>query len=140
MLALITGLLLLLIVIDMKGFRTMAQGLGRLRAEVEEIKDRTDAAIAVMAGLAQEIRDNVADEAALNALADELDAEGDKLAAAIDNYIPPAGGQEEPTPENPTGEPVVEQPAPTEETPAEDTAAGGDAFTASTTSRRGRQG
>lgn len=116
--ALVVGLLLLF-VYTRKGLKNMAQGLGRLQAEVAEMGTVVESAEATIRGLAQEVRDNIGNEAALNALADELDTRAQTLARAIRDVTPPGPG-EEPTP---TPEP---EPAPVEEPTAE-------------TSRRGRQ-
>lgn len=63
----------------------MAGELARLQTEVAEMAGAVDSAIALIGGLAQQIRDLVAagDPAALTALADELDSKANLLAAAV---------------------------------------------------------
>lgn len=73
--------------------------LTALATEVEENGDAIDSAVSLLGTLAQEIRDNATDPAALAALADELDAQTNALAAAVVANTPAA----------PT-EPEVEQP------------------------------
>jgi len=68
---------------------TMSEALDRLTREVQESNDAVQSAATLIAGLAQEIRDNIDDEDALNALADDLDAQQDVLAQAVsDNTAP----------------------------------------------------
>ena len=61
----------------------MSAELDRLTASVTKIKDQDDSIIALVNGLAQQIRDNAGNPAALNALADSLDAEATKVADAV---------------------------------------------------------
>lgn len=61
----------------------MAGELARLQTEVEEIGGVVDSAITLIGGLAQQIRDLSGEPAALNALADDLDAKAALLAAAV---------------------------------------------------------
>lgn len=63
----------------------MAGELERLQTEVTEMSSAVDSAIALIGGLAQQIRDLVAagDPAALTALADSLDSKANELAAAV---------------------------------------------------------
>jgi uncharacterized coiled-coil protein SlyX len=68
----------------------MSEALDRLTAEVAETHDAVDSAVALIAGLAQQIRDLSTDPAALNALADELDAQQAEIAAAVSENTPPA--------------------------------------------------
>ncbi len=82
--------------------------LTRITNEVTEISDASDAAVAALGSLAQQVRDLSTDPAALNALADELDAKGNELAAAIlagTAADPNAGGGEVPV--DGGGEPPV---------------------------------
>lgn len=59
--------------------------LEELQAEVSENTDVTGSAVSLINGLAQQLRDAIAanDPAALQALADQLDANSNALAAAI---------------------------------------------------------
>lgn len=61
----------------------MATDLSRITSEVTEIGTAVDSAVALLGELAQLIRDNATDPAALNALADTLDSKGNELAAAV---------------------------------------------------------
>ena len=61
----------------------MSAELERLTTEVTEIGAVVDSAVALINGLAQQIRDLATDPAALNALADELDTKANALAAAV---------------------------------------------------------
>ena len=64
--------------------------LDRITAEVSEISTVADSAIALLASLAQLLRDAATDPAAINALADQLDAKGNELAAAVTANTPAA--------------------------------------------------
>jgi uncharacterized protein YigA (DUF484 family) len=75
----------------------MSAALDRLTAEVAENRSSVDSAIALIAGLAQQIRDLSDDPAALNALADELDAQQADIAVAVNS--------------SPSDEPPAEEPA-----------------------------
>jgi uncharacterized coiled-coil protein SlyX len=69
----------------------MSAELDRLTASVTKIKDQDDSIIALVQGLAQQIRDNIGNAAALTALADSLDSESQKVADAVSaNTTPPA--------------------------------------------------
>lgn len=61
----------------------MAGELQRLQTEVAEMSGVVDSAIVLINGLAQQIRDLAQDPAALNAMADDLDAKANALAAAV---------------------------------------------------------
>ena len=61
----------------------MAGELERVQSEVTEISGTVDSAVALLEKLAQLIRDNAGDPAALNKIADDLDAKGNALAAAV---------------------------------------------------------
>lgn len=61
----------------------MAGELARLTTEVQEMAGVVDSAVALINGLAQQIRDLATDPAALNALADSLDSKAGELAAAV---------------------------------------------------------
>lgn len=84
----------------------MAGELERIETEVTEISGAVDSAIALLGELADLIRNNAGDPARLNKIADDLDAKGSALAAAVvanDPDIPPL---EEPPVEEPPVEPV----------------------------------
>lgn len=68
----------------------MATDLTRITTEVTEMSDAVDGAVALLNELAQIIRDNATDPAALNALADQLDSKGTALAEAIAANTPAA--------------------------------------------------
>lgn len=61
----------------------MANELERVQTEVTEISGTVDSAVALLEKLAQLIRDNSGNPAALNKIADDLDAKGNALAAAV---------------------------------------------------------
>lgn len=62
---------------------TMSAELDRLTAEVAQTSTAVDSVLALVEGLAQQIRDLSGNPAALNALADELDAKQAAIAAAV---------------------------------------------------------
>lgn len=70
---------------------TMAD-LNRIKAEVAEMHSAVQGAETLLADLAQRIRDNATDEAALRDLADSLDADGTGLAAAVVENTPAETG------------------------------------------------
>jgi ABC-type transporter Mla subunit MlaD len=72
--------------------------LSRLTTEVSENTSVTQSAITLLGNLADLIRQNATDEAALNDLADSLDANSNALAAAVEANTP-ATPEPEPTPE-----------------------------------------
>lgn len=75
---------------ELKGLITpMATNLDRLTTSVTNVNTKADSIIALVNGLAQQIRDNAADPAALGALADQLDADSQKLADAVAANTPP---------------------------------------------------
>ncbi len=61
----------------------MSAELDRLTTEVAETRNVVDSAILLIKSLADQIRDNADDPAALNALADTLDAQQADLAEAV---------------------------------------------------------
>lgn len=61
----------------------MSAELDRLTTEVTETSGAVDSALALIAGLADQIRALSTDPAALTALADSLDAQQAKIAAAV---------------------------------------------------------
>jgi len=69
----------------------MSAQLEALRQEVHENQQIGESAIALITGLAQQIRDNAEDPAALRQLAEDLDTQNASLAAAVAaNTTPPA--------------------------------------------------
>ncbi len=68
----------------------MTAELDRLTSSVAALKSKDDSLIALVQGLAQIIRDNASNPAALAALADSLDTESGKIQAAIDANTPAA--------------------------------------------------
>jgi hypothetical protein len=70
-----------------------------LRGSVAALTNVSASAIALIGGLAQAIRDNAEDPAALNELADQIDADASGLAASVTENTPVAtapGVQPEP--------------------------------------------
>jgi hypothetical protein len=78
----LTGVVDSLEVLKQQGVK-MAGELARLTTEVQEMAGVVDSAVVLIGGLAQQIRDMATDPAALNALADSLDAQASTLAAAV---------------------------------------------------------
>jgi hypothetical protein len=70
--------------------------LDRLTSEVAEMKAAAERASTRIAEIAALIRERAGDEAAINALADELDVAGNSLHAAVDASAEPAPGPEPP--------------------------------------------
>ena len=68
--------------------RLMSAELDRLTTEVSESRTAVDSVLALVAGLAQQIRDLATDPAALNALADQLDQQQADIAAAVSANTP----------------------------------------------------
>lgn len=62
---------------------SMSAQLDRLATEVSENTTVVNSAITLINGLAQQIRDNATDPAALTALADQLDAQSNALSEAV---------------------------------------------------------
>ena len=74
----------------LEGQQTMSAAMQTVLDKVTALKTSEDSLIALVTGLAQQIRDNVGDQAALTALAADLDAESAKVAKAVtDNTITP---------------------------------------------------
>jgi septal ring factor EnvC (AmiA/AmiB activator) len=67
----------------------MSAELDRLTTEVAETKTAVASVLALVEGLAQQIRDNATDPVALNKLADDLDAAQQDIAAAVTANTPP---------------------------------------------------
>lgn len=78
---------------DARRDKEMAKGLENLRKEVAESGDVVESAAAMIAGLAEQIRNAAGDEEALEQLASDLEAQQQKLAKAV----------AENTPHNPSG-------------------------------------
>lgn len=68
----------------------MSVEIDRLTASVTALTTVDDSLVALVGNLAQAIRDNASDPVALNALADKLDAESTKVAAAVTANTPAA--------------------------------------------------
>lgn len=66
----------------------MSAALDRLTSEVSETSTAVDSVLALVEGLAQQIRDAAEDPVKLNALADELDAKQAAIAAAVTANTP----------------------------------------------------
>lgn len=75
--------IILVSIIVLWRIEAMSVGLERIRAEIAENNEVVDSVLVLVSEMAEKIRDNSDDEAALNALADQLDASADKLAAAV---------------------------------------------------------
>lgn len=73
-----------------EGFMAMSVELDRVKAEVTETKTIQQSAIVLLNSLSQMIRDHIDDPAALTAIADDLDASGNELAAAVQANTPAA--------------------------------------------------
>lgn len=69
----------------------MSQALERLTTEVAEMKTVNESAIALLGNLSQQIRDLKDEPAALEQLANDLDAQANALAAAVSENTPAAG-------------------------------------------------
>lgn len=85
-------------IIVRKGYTTMSEALDRLTKEVSETRAATASALALIAGLAGQIRDNAEDPAALNVLADSLDESQSEIAAAVTANTPAADVADEEAP------------------------------------------
>lgn len=68
--------------------KKMSAALDRITQEVTESRQATQAILALVSGLADQIRENATDPAALEALADELDAQQAEIAAAVTANTP----------------------------------------------------
>lgn len=86
-----------------KELHFMSAELDRLTAEVGETSSAVDSVLALVAGLAEQIRLLSNDPGALLALADSLDAQQAKIAEAVTANTPPA---------EPPVEPVEPEPDP----------------------------
>ncbi len=69
---------------------TMSAEIDRLTASVTALTTVDDSLVTLVGNLAQAIRDNATDPAALNSLADKLDAEASKVSTAVTANTPAA--------------------------------------------------
>ena len=67
----------------------MSAAFDRLVASVAAVNTKADSLIALVQGLAQLLRDNATDPAAVTALADQLDAQTAEIQGALDANTPP---------------------------------------------------
>ena len=67
----------------------MSAAFDRLVVSVAAVNSKADSLITLVQGLAQLLRDNATDPAAVTALADQLDAQTAEIQAAIDANVPP---------------------------------------------------
>jgi len=93
--------------------------LDGLIAEVEEVRGTVASAIVLIQGLAQQIKDAGTDQAALDEIVAQLDAQQQALAAAVAAHSEPVV-PDEPTPEpepepEPPVDPIDEPPVPEED-------------------------
>lgn len=123
-----TALIAVLVILTLfqnRRLKTMSEALDKLTAEVAQIDTVIDSAISTIKGLAQQIRDSLTDPAALQRLADDLDAKSVALSAAIAESTSVVA---EPVPFTPAPEPdPATEPAPadtTAETTGDDSATG----------------
>jgi hypothetical protein len=70
------------------GVIRMSDALTRLRGSVAALTNVSASAVTLISGLAQAIRDNAEDPAALNELADQIDADASGLAASVTENTP----------------------------------------------------
>lgn len=68
----------------------MSAEMDRLKASVAALTSAEKSLVALVKQLAQMIRDNATDPAALAALADEIDADSSEIAAAVTENTPQA--------------------------------------------------
>jgi hypothetical protein len=78
----VVGVLVLILFLARR-IANMTAALDRISEEVTDIGNVVDGAVTLINNLAQEIRDNIGSEPALNALADTLDAKARALAEAV---------------------------------------------------------
>lgn len=98
----------------MKGMNDMTQALDRLTAEVAEQRSATGSLIALVGGLADQLRQNAGDEEAIMTLADDLDAQQQEIADAVSANTPEAEAPSGETPVPAPAEEGGEEPLPTE--------------------------
>lgn len=74
----------------LEGNKKIMADLTQLTADVAQLESVDESAIALITGLAQEIKDAGTDPVALKALTDRMEAESTKLAGAVTaNTVPP---------------------------------------------------
>lgn len=95
----------------------MSAALARLQTEVAEQTAVVESVLTLIDGLSTAIRENAEDPAALNAIADQLDENSNKLAAAVATNTPATETGESETVADADLEPI-------EEAPADDTGGG----------------
>jgi len=85
--------------IEIEGTEVMSAQLDQLASEVERVRSVQQSAVTLIQGLAQKLQDAGTDPAQVQALADELRASADQLAAAVSANTPqdPGGGDFEPS-------------------------------------------
>lgn len=99
----------------------MSAALARLQAELAENTSVTASVLALITGLSDQLRAAAGDEAAINAIADGLDENSAKLAAAVASNTEAEAAEEIPATDL---EPIEEAPA--DETGGGDTTGAGD--------------
>lgn len=101
----------------------MSAEFDKLREEVAQTTSSVDSVLTLVSGLAQQIRDNVENKDGLLGLANDLDAQQGRIAAAIEANTPQPPAPTEPAPETPVEDaPVgdgVEE-APVDEAPEDE--------------------
>lgn len=76
--------------LDLERSADMSAAIDRITASVTDIKSKDDSLIALVGTIAQELRDaNTANDPAINALADQLDAESAKVLEAVNANTTP---------------------------------------------------
>lgn len=78
------------LIVILERTKTMALDFFRLEAEIAENNDAIASAVALIQAVAQEIRDNAANQAKVAELADRLDAQSKVLADAVVANTPAA--------------------------------------------------
>lgn len=75
--------LTLVILTNLWSQKTMTAALDRLTASVASLTTAEESLVTLVNGLAEQIRNNVGDDDALNSLADSLDADTASITAAV---------------------------------------------------------
>ena len=84
------GWAILLVLIYLGGkMAGVAEAIARVLASTTAIETKADSLIALVAGLATLLRENAADPAEINAIADRLEAQTAEIQAALDANVPP---------------------------------------------------
>lgn len=81
--------------LNLRRMKVMSAALDRLREEVAENTAAVASAEVLISGLAEQLRNAIGDEEALNALVEELDANSARLAAAVTANTPAEDGDGE---------------------------------------------